>query len=555
MLNTCPVCTEEVETATLKIYQNHVSAHFDDPIQCDQAVSELNDGQELEEVLCQDGSMKSSSGQAIICPVCACSIEDLQVEERSAHVASHFDEEDYESPQESNSPATHKPNSMRPTVKRDRRDISWSSVHSPLSSLPPNYSPNLIPLLYQVLSSSDQTRSAVLCSPHGTTHIRSRRGWDFTWGCGFRNFQMCFSALGHPLCPGGGVDDGEGVSVWTLQSWIEDAWREGFDEVGKSQFKGKMRGVRRWIGAADIWVGLMCAGIQCHLYDFPKAGSTEDQPPHVVLQRWVINYFNSGNFAVETTKGGSAFDMMMKSRGQSVKISNKLPLILQHQGHSRTIVGYETLSSGETNLLLFDPAKTVPDHLRKLAIEELKNSREQAPSSSGPSSVEKRTDCDPSPADNTNDRSISGFEPQSPAHLDDNGGSEVERVKANTKEEDWGHRSRSKLSSTMLGDEHMEIGVSRKKRRAKVSIENGREKRWRKDVGAALSCFRVNLKTLKRNSEYQILAFSGGPILPQKERDKHRVVDFLEDRYSFFNNVESPRSTTQAFARVQCEEF
>lgn len=74
---------------------------------------------------------------------------------------------------------------------------------------------------------------------------------------------MCFSALASPLGPGGGeVDDGEGVAVWTLQEWIEDAWTAGFDQVGRAQFKGKMRGVRKWIGTADIWVGLMCSGIR-----------------------------------------------------------------------------------------------------------------------------------------------------------------------------------------------------------------------------------------------------------------------------------------------------
>src|ERR1700761_2457571 len=32
---------------------------------------------------------------------------------------------------------------------------------------------------------------------------------------------------------------------------------------------------------------------------------------------------------------------------------------IQHQGHSRTIVGYEVNRAGETNLLIFDPSKLV----------------------------------------------------------------------------------------------------------------------------------------------------------------------------------------------------
>jgi len=58
----------------------------------------------------------------------------------------------------------------------------------------------------------------------------------------------------------------------------------------------------------------------------------------------------------------SAFDVLMgsdangTSRGKGVRQTAKLPLILQHSGHSRTIVGYEETRSG-TNVLLFDPGR------------------------------------------------------------------------------------------------------------------------------------------------------------------------------------------------------
>ena len=42
-----------------------------------------------------------------------------------------------------------------------------------------------------------------------------------------------------------------------------------------------------------------------------------------------------------------------------VVISDRMPLILQHPGHSRTIVGYEIAKDGSTTLLAFDPAKYV----------------------------------------------------------------------------------------------------------------------------------------------------------------------------------------------------
>jgi len=42
-----------------------------------------------------------------------------------------------------------------------------------------------------------------------------------------------------------------------------------------------------------------------------------------------------------------------------VVISDCMPLILQHQGHSRTIIGYEIAKDGSTTLLTFDPAMYV----------------------------------------------------------------------------------------------------------------------------------------------------------------------------------------------------
>jgi Peptidase family C78 len=39
-----------------------------------------------------------------------------------------------------------------------------------------------------------------------------------------------------------------------------------------------------------------------------------------------------------------------------VVITDRMPLVLQHQGHSRTIIGYEITKDGATNLLAFDPS-------------------------------------------------------------------------------------------------------------------------------------------------------------------------------------------------------
>ena len=39
-----------------------------------------------------------------------------------------------------------------------------------------------------------------------------------------------------------------------------------------------------------------------------------------------------------------------------VVVTDHMPLILQYQGHSRTIVGYEITREGATKLLAFDPS-------------------------------------------------------------------------------------------------------------------------------------------------------------------------------------------------------
>lgn len=36
--------------------------------------------------------------------------------------------------------------------------------------------------------------------------------------------------------------------VRTIQNWIEEAWRAGFDIQGKQQLKGKVSGTQKWIG-------------------------------------------------------------------------------------------------------------------------------------------------------------------------------------------------------------------------------------------------------------------------------------------------------------------
>jgi hypothetical protein len=68
------------------------------------------------------------------------------------------------------------------------------------------------------------------------------------------------------------------------------------------------------------------------------------------VTNWVVNYF--------TPRGLSRSDTVNEAlRGASaVVVTDKMPFILQHDGHSRTIIGYEILKSGVVDLLTFDPS-------------------------------------------------------------------------------------------------------------------------------------------------------------------------------------------------------
>lgn len=115
--------------------------------------------------------------------------------------------------------------------------------------------------------------------------------------------------------------------------------------------------------------GLRSSVPRSTIIDFPKA--TGPNKTHTALTKWVFDYFQvdltdspsssserSNGQAGSGAKVGNAFSVLMQSNGSSIHISeDKMPLYLQHQGHSRTIVGVERTKAGDLNLLLFDPGK------------------------------------------------------------------------------------------------------------------------------------------------------------------------------------------------------
>ena len=64
----------------------------------------------------------------------------------------------------------------------------------------------------------------------------------------------------------------------------------------------------------------------------------------------MVEYFTPKGIQDKAT---NAFDSL---KVPSIISTSKMPLILQHAGHSRTVVGYEIDKKGAKNLLIFDPA-------------------------------------------------------------------------------------------------------------------------------------------------------------------------------------------------------
>uniref|UniRef100_D8PVW8 UFSP1/2/DUB catalytic domain-containing protein n=1 Tax=Schizophyllum commune (strain H4-8 / FGSC 9210) TaxID=578458 RepID=D8PVW8_SCHCM len=230
--------------------------------------------------------------------------------------------------------------------------------HPGLPTPPPScFTPGVIPLLKRALRRSfdrGKTQHAVICH-HRAIHI-SNEMFDRTWGCGYRNFLMACAILmvqnkqpayadllQRPLVP---------PSVRNLQRWIEEAWAVGFDREGAQQLK-KLVGTGKWIGTADLWVAFACRGIPAELVDF----DLKNQPNADPVIQWIMQYFDPPN-----SPRPAATDVNTALMNSSPIVStDRMPIILQYNGHSQTIVGYEQMRDGRVNLLTLDPGRPEAD--------------------------------------------------------------------------------------------------------------------------------------------------------------------------------------------------
>jgi hypothetical protein len=166
------------------------------------------------------------------------------------------------------------------------------------------------------------------CDHMGSTWL------DQGWSCGYKNFQMLLSSLRHDPQYSNhlfGPTNRDIPSVSYLQNLIEKAWSAGFDSEGREQLNGRLINSTKWIGPTEIMACLANLNIKTELFDFHQPKKLEKSSAYQYLFEWIRDYFQ-------------------QRQGNIIH-----PLYLQHEGHSRTIIGYEQFYKGYIRLLIFDP--------------------------------------------------------------------------------------------------------------------------------------------------------------------------------------------------------
>jgi hypothetical protein len=166
------------------------------------------------------------------------------------------------------------------------------------------------------------------------------------WDCGYRNMQTMLSSY---LNYDSNVRDqifSSGIltipTLTDLQKSIEKAWKKGFDQIGGMQLEYNLLNTNKWIGATEVVAMLRSCRIRACVADFDFTSRQCDLNTMVQV---VWEYFKA------------------RCEKKNIKKKNKIqakndfvaPLYLQHQGHSRLILGVEKWANGDIKLLILDP--------------------------------------------------------------------------------------------------------------------------------------------------------------------------------------------------------
>ncbi|KAJ7197208.1 peptidase family C78-domain-containing protein [Mycena pura] len=368
------------------------------------------------------------------------------------------------------------------STKDKNNDRFWYPAQN--SEPPPNFTPGLIPLLkthLRISHTQGYTRRAVLCYERAV--LVTRKAWDAGWGCGYRNFLMaCASLMDQPfqLMYFPLLDDPIPPGVRNLQRIIEDAWKAGFDPEGARDLK-KLVGTKTKIGTADIQIAFTFRGIPSRLVEFDlkkKEGGTD------ILTKWVIEYFSQPHGVVEEINVLRPKTVSEALLGATpVVVTSRMPFILQHDGHSRTIIGYEVNKSGEINLLEFDPSKIMKKSMRQAALDTF-------------ASMPLQHNTVPNASTSNAAASLSNKRPATALSLTNSTPLKRSRCDDDAKEDSW-----IDDDDVVIIDNPHSQGVQEKMHKEKKKADHALA------TTEVLKFFRLNHRKLGKNKEYQVLYF------------------------------------------------
>jgi len=223
------------------------------------------------------------------------------------------------------------------------------------------------------------------------------------YSCGYRSMQMVCSALlktssnARSRLFGG---SGYVPKLEDMKAWVENAWAEGWDPDGCATIPNGLIGTREWVGTTECWALLNSFGINAEVVSFKKTNeasafsssssssksnkSNKRKNSKLVsevafgVDEWLKNYFgvieiDEQQAAHKKQKRDNFFKKSSSSSTSTtstkIHLSNSFPLYMQHNGHSRVVVGIVlrgNVKNRETQLLVFDPATYGPDLKTKI---------------------------------------------------------------------------------------------------------------------------------------------------------------------------------------------
>jgi hypothetical protein len=192
-----------------------------------------------------------------------------------------------------------------------------------------------------------------------------------SWSCGFRNLQMVLTALLPELQPNHAYFQMVQrrntyitiPNVRQIQNALEQAWKEGYDPRGARHYKNKISGTTSKIGAIEVSSVLAYWGLDSSVVQFVTC-----QESRGLLSNFVQAYFSKAlgkegcSFCQgRRVKSDAIAEQYLQFASVSLRIDEScdcplLPLYLQWEGHSITIVGTEENGAW----LVFDPMKDGP---------------------------------------------------------------------------------------------------------------------------------------------------------------------------------------------------